>query len=354
MRATLLHGAGDIRVSTVPDPTLRDPTDALVRVTHSCICGSDLWPYKSAPEAAEGRRIGHEFLGVVEAVGSEVAKIAPGDRVIAPFMYSDGTCTHCRNGWPTSCIAGGFWGGDDKFGRLVDGGQGEYVRAPLADGTLVRVPQETGPELAPALLALSDVMGTGHHAAVMARVRPGATVAVVGDGAVGLCGVLAAHRLGAARIIALSPHDDRWRLAEQFGATDRVEVRDSAEAAAQVRDLTAGIGVDSALECVGSRQALETAIAVARPGGAIGYVGAPQDLVELRASVPLRAMFERNLTLSGGLAPARAYLPDLLPDVLAGSLDPGPVFDLTLPLASAADGYRAMAERTAVKVLLTP
>jgi threonine dehydrogenase-like Zn-dependent dehydrogenase len=354
MRATLLHGAGDIRVSTVPDPSLRDPRDALVRVTHSCICGSDLWPYKSAAETAEGRRIGHEFLGVVEEVGAEVTKVAPGDRVIAPFMYSDGTCTHCRNGWPTSCISGGFWGGDDKFGRLVDGGQGEYVRVPLADGTLVPVPPDTDPKLDPALLSLSDVMGTGHHAAVMARVRRGGTVAVVGDGAVGLCAVLAARRLGAARIIALSRHDDRWRLAEHFGATDRVEERDPIEAAAQVRDLTAGVGVDSALECVGTRQAFDTAVAIARPGGAIGYVGVPQDLVDLRASIPLRAMFERNLTLSGGLAPARTYLPDLLADVLAGTLDPGPVFDLTLPLARAAEGYRAMAERTAVKVLLTP
>lgn len=354
MRATLLHGAGDIRVSTVPDPSLRDPRDALVRVTHSCICGSDLWPYRSAPEAAEGRRIGHEFLGVVEEVGADVTKFAPGDQVIAPFMYSDGTCTHCRNGWPTSCISGGNWGGDDTFGRLVDGGQGEYVRVPLADGTLVAVPADTDPGLAPALLALSDVMGTGHHAAVMARVRPGSTVAVVGDGAVGLCAVLAARRLGASRIIALSRHDDRWRLAEHFGATDRVSERDSVEAAAQVRDMTAGVGVDSALECVGTRQSFDTAVAVARPGGAIGYVGVPQDLVELRAPVPLRAMFERNLTLAGGIAPARAYLPDLLADVLAGSLDPGPVFDLTLPLARAADGYRAMNERTAVKVLLTP
>ncbi|MBR7836738.1 zinc-dependent alcohol dehydrogenase family protein [Actinospica durhamensis] len=354
MRATLLHGAGDIRVSTVPDPSLRDPRDALVRVTHACICGSDLWPYRSAPESAEGRRIGHEFLGVVEAVGGEVTRLAPGDRVIAPFMYSDGTCTHCRAGWPTSCIAGGFWGGDDTFGRLVDGGQGEYVRVPLADGTLVPVPEETDPKLDPALLSLSDVMGTGHHAAVSARVRQGGTVAVVGDGAVGLCGVLAARRLGAARIIALSRHDDRWRLAEHFGATDRVDERDPVEAAAQVRDMTAGVGVDSALECVGTRQAFDTAVEIARPGGAIGYVGVPQDLVERRAEIPLRLMFERNLTLSGGLAPARAYLPDLLADVLAGSLDPGPVFDLVLPLAEAADGYRAMAERTAVKVLLTP
>ena len=354
MRATLLHGAGDIRVSTVPDPALRDPRDALVRVTHSCICGSDLWPYRSAPEAAEGRRIGHEFLGVVEAVGGEVTRLAPGDRVIAPFMYSDGTCTHCRAGWTTSCISGGNWGGDDLFGRLVDGGQGEYVRVPLAEGTLVPVPPDTDPKLAPALLSLSDVMGTGHHAAVMARVRSGGTVAVVGDGAVGLCGVLAARRLGAARIIALSRHDERWRLAEHFGATDRVAERDPDEAAAQVRDMTAGIGVDSALECVGTRQAFDTAVQIVRPGGAIGYVGVPQDLVERRASIPLRLMFERNLTLAGGIAPARTYLPELLADVLAGRLDPGPVFDLALPLAEAAEGYRAMAERTAIKVLLTP
>jgi hypothetical protein len=353
MRATLIHGAGDIRVETVPDPAIHTPRDAIVRVTHACICGSDLWPFKSAPAGAP-RRIGHEFTGVVEAVGAEVTGLAPGDRVIAPFMYSDGTCPHCRNGYPTSCTAGGFWGGTDPEGHLVDGGQGEYVRVPLADGTLVRVPQDTDPALAPALLALSDVMGTGHHAAVAARVAAGSTVAVIGDGAVGLCGVLAAHRLGAARIIVSSRHEDRWKLAESFGATDRLTTRDPAEAEERVRELTGGVGADSVLECVGTREAFDTAVRLARPGGGVGYVGVPQDLREGRADLPLRLLFDRNVSVAGGLAPARAYLPELLADVCAGRIDPGPVFDLTLPLEQAAEGYRAMNERTAVKVLLAP
>lgn len=275
MRATLIHAAGDIRVETVPDPAIHAPTDAIVRVTHACICGSDLWPYKSYA-AGTPHRIGHEFTGIVEAVGPEVTGLAPGDRVIAPFMYSDGTCPHCRNGYPTSCTAGGFWGGTDHTGHPVDGGQGEYVRAPLADGTLVRVPADTDPDLGPALLALSDVMGTGHHAAVAARVTPGSRVAVVGDGAVGLCGVLAARRLGAEQIIVSSRHDGRWKLAEHFGATDRLTTRDPAEAEARILELTGGVGADSVLECVGTREAMDTAIRLARPGGGIGYVGAPR------------------------------------------------------------------------------
>jgi threonine dehydrogenase-like Zn-dependent dehydrogenase len=353
MRATLIHGAGDIRVETVPDPAIRSPRDAIVRVTHSCICGSDLWPYKSAPAAAP-RRIGHEFTGVIEAVGAEVTGLAVGDRVIAPFMYSDGTCPHCRGGFPTSCDAGGFYGTNDRSGRPVDGGQGEYVRVPLADGTLVRVPADADPALAPALLALSDVMGTGHHAAVAARVAEGSTVAVIGDGAVGLCGVLAARRLGADRIIVSSRHDERWKLAESFGATDRLTTRAAAEAEELVRELTGGVGADAVLECVGTRQAFDTAVRLARPGGAVGYVGVPQDLRDGHAELPLRLMFDRNVTVSGGMAPARTYLPELLDDVLAGRLDPGPVFDLTLPLEQAADGYRAMNDRTAIKVLLEP
>lgn len=353
MRATLIHGAGDIRVETVPDPAIHTPADAIVRVTHACICGSDLWPYKSYAAAAP-HRIGHEFTGVIEAVGTGVTGLKPSERVIAPFVYSDGTCPNCRNGYPTSCTAGGFWGANDRDGHPVDGGQGEYVRVPLAEGTLVRIPGDTDPALGPALLALSDVMGTGHHAALAARVTPGSRVAVIGDGAVGLCAVLAARRLGAEQIIVSSRHDERWKLAETFGATDRLTTRDPADAEARVRELTGGVGADAVLECVGTRTAFDTALRLARPGGALGYVGVPQDLREGRTDLPLRLMFDRNLTVAGGMAPARTYLPELLDDVLAGRLDPGPVFDLTLPLEQAPDGYRAMNTRTAVKVLLTP
>lgn len=352
MRATLLYGPGDIRVGDVPDPVLREPTDALVRVTHSCICGSDLWPYKSTPEAPGGRRIGHEFIGVVEEVGAEVAALRPGDRVIAPFAYSDNTCAHCRRGVQTSCVNGGYWASERADG-VVDGGQGQYVRSPLADGTLVKIPDGTDDKLAPALLTLSDVMGTGHHAALGAGVAAGAVAAVVGDGAVGLCGVLAARRLGAERVVLLGRHDGRWRVARGFGATDRVTAR-GGDAVAAVMELTDGIGADAVLECVGTRDALDTALAIARPGAAVGFVGVPQDLTDGYAPLPLRPMFSRNVALRGGVAPVRQYLPELLADVLSGALDPSPVFDLELPLERAADGYRAMNDRTAIKVLLRP
>jgi threonine dehydrogenase-like Zn-dependent dehydrogenase len=353
MRATLLYGAGDIRVADVPDPVLHAPTDAVVRVTHSCICGSDLWPYKSAEPNPGGSRIGHEFLGVVEQTGAQVSTLRPGDQVIAPFVYSDNTCAHCARGLQTSCVNGGFWGVARADGP-VDGGQGQYVRVPLADGTLVPLPDGALERLAPALLTLSDVMGTGHHAAISAGVAKGSTAAVVGDGAVGLCGVLAARRLGAQRVILLGRNDARWRVAESFGATDRVTVRGAQEAAAAVKDVTGGLGADAVLECVGTRDAFDTAIAIARPGAAVGYVGVPQDLAGGYAPLPLRRMFERNVALRGGIAPVRAYLPDLLRDVLDGTLDPSPVFDLELPLEQAADGYRAMNDRTAIKVLLRP
>jgi threonine dehydrogenase-like Zn-dependent dehydrogenase len=356
MRATLLYGAGDIRVETVPDPVLREPTDALVEVTHSCVCGSDLWPYKSAAATETGTRMGHEFIGVVRETGAQVAALRPGDRVIAPFMYSDNTCPHCARGVHTSCVNGGFWGTRRPDGAVVDGGQGQYVRVPQADGTLVPVPAD-GPAvdaLAPALLALSDVMGTGHHAALAARVGPGAVAAVVGDGAVGLCGVLAARRLGAARIILLGSSEPRWAVARKFGATDRVVVRGAQAAAEAVRELTAGLGADAVLECVGTRQAFDTAVAIARPGASVGYVGVPQDLADGYAPLPIRPMFARNVSLGGGLAPVRAHLPELLADVLDGTLDPSPVFDLELPLERAADAYRAMNDRTAIKALLRP
>ena len=352
MRATLLYGAGDIRVGDVPDPALREPTDALVRVTHSCICGSDLWPYKSAAENPQGGRIGHEFLGVVEEVGAEVSGLKPGDHVIAPFAYSDNTCAHCRRGVQTSCVNGGFWATVKPEGQ-IDGGQGQYVRSPQAEGTLVKIPAGTDEKLAPALLTLSDVMGTGHHAARGANVTPGATVAVVGDGAVGLCGVLAARRLGAERVVLLGRHDGRWAVAQGFGATDRVTARGQ-DAIEAVKELTSGIGADAVLECVGTRDALDTALAIARPGAQVGYVGVPQDLTDGYAPLPLRPMFSRNVALHGGVAPVRQYIPELLEDVLAGELDPSPVFDLELPLEQAADGYRAMNDRTAIKVLLRP
>ena len=354
MLATLLHAAGDIRVETVPDPKLVKPTDAIVRVTHSCICGSDLWPYKSAGPIAGGQRIGHEFIGVVEEAGTETGDLRPGQWVIAPFVYSDGTCENCLRGIQTSCLHGGFWGNTQRSGHVVDGGQGQYVRVPQAAGTLVQIPSGTGEELAPALLSLSDVMGTGHHAALCARVAPGGAVAVVGDGAVGLCGVLAAKRLGAEQIILLGSNPARWAVAQQFGATAHVSVRGAQAAGEAVRELTGGFGADSVLECVGTRAAFDTAVASARPGASIGYVGVPQEVSEGYASLPIRALFNDNITMAGGIAPVRAYLPELLADVLDGTLDPAPVFDLELPLEQAADGYRAMNDRTAIKVLLKP
>ena len=358
MRATLLYGAGDVRVETVPDPVPHEPTDAVVKVTHSCVCGTDLWPYKSFPQSeAEGAlRMGHEFIGVVQDTGAQVATLKPGDRVIAPFVYSDNTCPHCARGVHTSCVNGGSWGSTRPDGTVVDGGQGQYVRVPQADGTLVRVDADAAAveALAPALLALSDVMGTGHHAALGARVTPGSTAAVVGDGAVGLCGVLAAKRLGAQRIILLGASEPRWAVASAFGATDRVTVRGPEQAAEAMRELTGGLGADAVLDCVGTRQAFDTAVAIARPGASVGYVGVPQDLDHGYAPLPIRPMFSRNVSLSGGVAPVRAYLPELLADVLAGRLDPSPVFDLELPLERAADAYRAMNDRTAIKVLLRP
>lgn len=352
MRATLLYGAGDIRVETVPDPKLVAPTDAIVKVTHSCICGSDLWPYKSAEPVPEGRRIGHEFIGIIEEAGDETGGLRAGDRVIAPFLYSDNTCPNCLRGLQTSCVNGGGYGSTQADGSFVDGGQGEYVRVPLAAGTLVSVPADAPESLAPALLALSDVMGTGHHAALKAGAGPGTVVAVVGDGAVGLCGVLAARRLGAEQVILLGRNDERWAVAQRFGATDRVTERGTQLAGDAVRELTGGFGADAVMECVGTREAFDTAVAVARPGATIGYVGVPQGLEEGRAMLPIRRLFSNTINVSGGVAPARAYLPELLGDVLSGALDPSPVFDLELPLEQAADGYRAMNDRTAIKVLL--
>lgn len=343
MRATVIYGPNDIRIEEVPDPRIQHPSDAVVRVVTACICGSDLWAYRGVASREAGQRIGHEFLGIVEESGSAVTGFAPGDFVVAPFVWSDGTCDYCREGLHTSCPYGGFWG---EVGS--DGGQGEAVRVPYADGTLVQLPKDavTDPELLPHLLALSDVMSTGHHAAVAARVRPGATVAVVGDGAVGLCGVLAARRLGAGRIIVLGRHQARTDIARAFGATDVVPERGESAIDA-VRELTGGQGAHAVLEAVGTEESMRTAISVTRDGGAVGYVGVPHGG---SAGVDIGDMFGRNITLAGGVAPARAYIPELLTDVLAGVIAPGLVFDRTVDLDGVPGGYRAMDERSALKV----
>jgi threonine dehydrogenase-like Zn-dependent dehydrogenase len=342
MRATVMYGAGDVRVETVPDARLHEPTDALVSVTRAAICGSDLWPYKTMERTDAGRRMGHEFIGVVEAVGPDVRTLKAGDLVVAPFLWCDGTCVFCREGLHSSCLHGGRYGSDD-----VDGGQGEAVRVPQADGTLVVLSVGEDDALMPSLLTLSDVMGTGHHAARAARVGPGKTVAVVGDGAVGLCGVIAARRLGAEQIIVLGHHPDRIALAQEFGATDIVRERGD-EAVELVRELTGGFGAHSVLECVGHGQSTVTALGIARPGGAVGRVGLPQE-----ESIPAAvSSFFDNLTIAGGPAPARAYIEELLPDVLEGRIEPGRVFDRIGPLDEVPEGYRAMNDREAIKVLI--
>ena len=306
MRATVMYGAADVRIETVPDAGISQPTDALVAVSRACICGSDLWPYKVMEHSDIGRRMGHEAIGVIEAVGAGVRTMKAGDLVIMPFAFSDGTCTFCHQALQTSCINGGFFGTPD-----VAGAQAEAVRVPLADGTLFVLPAGKDDALMPSLLTLSDVMGTGHHAAVCARVGPGKKAAVVGDGAVGLCGVIAARRLGAEQIILLGRHADRIALAKEFGATDIVSERGDA-AVERVRKLTGGFGVDSVLECVGLADSMLTAIRIARPGGAVGRVGVPQEET-IPASLPA---FFNNVTVSGGPAPVRAYIDELLPDIL--------------------------------------
>ena len=342
MKATVMYAAGDVRVEKVPDARLVEQTYALVRVTHACICGSDLWPYKKMARADVGNRMGHEFIGLVEAVGADVRTVKRGDLVVAPFAWSDGTCVFCRQGLQTSCLHGGWWGGTD-----LDGGQGEAVRIPQADGTLVVLPVARDHALMPSLLTLTDVMATGHHAALAAGVAPGKTAAVVGDGAVGLCGVIAARRLGAEQIILLGRHAVRTGLGREFGATDVVSERGD-EAVERVRELTGGLGAHSVLECVGLEQSLRTAVAIARPGGAVGRVGAPQE-----DTIPDGiSSFFRNVTIGGGVAPARAYMEDLLPDVLEGRIEPGRVFDRVGPLDEVPDGYRAMNDREALKVMI--
>ena len=342
MRATLMYGAGDVRVETVPDARLIEPTDALVTITRSCICGSDLWPYKKMAPRETGRRMGHEFIGVVQDVGAQVRSVKRGDLVVAPFVWSDGTCVFCQQGLQTSCLHGGGWGSPG-----VDGGQGEAVRVPQADGTLVALPVGRDDALMPSLLTLSDVMGTGHHAALAAKVGPGKRVAIVGDGAVGLCGVIAARRLGAEQVIMLGRHADRIARAREFGATDIVSERGE-EAVERVRELTGGLGAHSVLECVGYEQSTLTALSIVRAGGAVGRVGVPQD-----ATIPaaVRTFFD-NVTIAGGPAPVRAYIAELLPDVLEGRIQPGRVFDRVTTLDGVPDGYRAMNDREAIKVMI--
>jgi threonine dehydrogenase-like Zn-dependent dehydrogenase len=340
MRAAIFQGPKDVTVGERPDPTIREPTDAVVRVVMACVCGSDLWYYRGEADHPVGS-IGHEFIGVVEEIGGDVAGLARGDLVVAPFIYSDMSCPHCRHGSTISCAAGGSFGNG-----TVDGGQGEAVRVPLAGSTLVPVPGKGhSDDVLRSLLALSDVMSTGHHAAVSAGVKRGDTVAVVGDGAVGLSAVLASKRLGAERIIALSRHPDRQRIAKEFGASDIVATRGD-DAIQAVVELTGGVGVDAALECVGTQQAIDTAAAIARPGSVIGIVGVPH------GTVPFNATFFRNVAWRGGPAPARIYIPELLSDVLDGKIIPGRVLDWETDLEGTPEAYAAMDERRAIKSLI--
>jgi threonine dehydrogenase-like Zn-dependent dehydrogenase len=344
MRATVMHKTHDVRIENVPDAVIQNPADAVIRVTRACICGSDLWPYNGGPNVT-GQRMGHEAIGVVEEIGQDVQRIRRGQVVVMPFAYSDGRCLFCDEGLHTACVHGGFFGNGGEAG----GAQAEALRVPQADGTLYPLSVGEDDALMPSLLTLSDVMGTGHHAAVTARVRAGGTVAVVGDGAVGLCGVIAAKRLGAEQIIIMGRHRDRIELAKRFGATDVVSERGD-EAIERVRQLTGGYGVHCVLECVGLEQSMRTAIGIARPGGAVGRVGVPQDET-MPASQPA---FYNNVTVGGGPAPVRAYIDELLPDIMEGRVEPGRVFDRVIRLGEVPDGYRAMDQREAIKVIVEP
>jgi threonine dehydrogenase-like Zn-dependent dehydrogenase len=345
MRATHIYGAGDIRVINVPDPVIRQSTDAIVRVVRACICGSDLHPYHNMPAAGDDNSIGHECIGVVEDTGADVTSVRKGDLVIVPFAWSDGTCDFCREGLQTSCRHGGFWNAGD-----VRGCQAEAVRVPLADGTLVAAPVEEDSPLIPSLLTLSDVYGTGYHAAIKARVSHRMTVTVIGDGAVGLLAVLAASQLGAGQIILMGRHNARTQLGREFGATDVVAERGD-EGIEQVRQLTRGDGTHVVIEAVGHMPAYEQAVGVVRPGGVISRVGVPQ---YESAPVGFGSLFGRNITLSGGPAPARAYIDTLMPDVLAGRVSPVRVFDCELPLDQISEGYKDMDSRQSLKVLIRP
>ncbi|AWB26856.1 zinc-dependent alcohol dehydrogenase family protein [Halococcoides cellulosivorans] len=343
MRATVFHGPGDVRVEEVDRPELTGPDDAIVRITHTAICGSDLWFYRGDSDRETPSRVGHEPMGIVEATGEDVRRVREGDRVFAPFAIGCGECQYCRAGLPTSCEHGESWSDHG-------GAQSEYVRVPHADGTLVRVPDRYADDerALEALLPLTDVMGTGHHAARSAGVDVGSECVVIGDGAVGLCGVLAARRLGAKRIVAVGHHEDRLALAEAFGADATVDGSTREDPIERVKELTHG-GVDHAVECVGAASAMETAVGVCRPGGTVGYVGVPHGM---DGGFPIFEFFTDNVTLQGGVAPVREYADDLMADVLGGTLDPSPIFTKTVPLDDIAEGYRAMDEREAIKVLV--
>lgn len=339
MPCVVMYGPGDVRVEERADPTILEPTDAIVRLSATCVCGSDLWPYRGA-EPVDHQVMGHEYAGVVEEVGAEVRTVAPGDFVVGSFWASDNTCEICRAGYQAYCVHRVLMG--------TIGTQAELARVPLADGTLVATPGRPDPDLVPSLLAASDVLGTGWFAAVAAEAGPGRTVAVVGDGAVGLLAVLAARQLGAERIIAFSRHADRQALAREFGATDIVEERGDA-GVAEVKARTGGLGAHSVIEAVGTQEAMMQAIHATRPGGHVGFVGVSHDV-----AIPGDDLFMAGVHLHGGPAPVRQYLPHLIKLIWDREIDPGKVFDLTLPLDRAAEGYRAMDQRTATKVLLTP
>jgi threonine dehydrogenase-like Zn-dependent dehydrogenase len=340
VRGAILHAPGDIRVEERDDPAIVDPTDAVLRLSATCVCGSDLWDYRGINPFEQAHPMGHEYCGIVEEVGRDVTGIKPGQFVIGSFFASDNSCPHCRAGFQTSCQHAEYVG--------AGGAQAELLRVPLADGTLVATPEVPDADLLPSLLAASDVLGTGWWAAVAAGVTPGSTVAVVGDGAVGLLGVLAARELGAARILAMSRHESRQKLALDFGATDIVTER-GAEGVARIEDLTDGVGADAVLECVGTAESMSQALRSARPGGGVGIAGVPHGV-----SIDGQELFYSHVRVQGGPAPVRRFLPDLIDRIWTRRIDPGKVFDLTLPLDRAAEGYAAMDERRAVKTLLRP
>jgi len=340
MQGAVLHAPRDIRVEQRDDPKIKQPTDAVIRVAATCVCGSDLWPYRGIEPVDGPAPMGHEYVGVVEEVGSDVRGIRPGQFVVGSFFASDNTCAICQAGYQSRCVHG------EPMGAI--GTQAQYARVPLADGTLVATPEVPGDDLVPSLLAASDVLGTGWFGAVAADVKPGKTVAVVGDGAVGLLAVLAARQLGAEQVIAVSRHEPRQELARAFGATDIITERGD-DGAARVRELTGGLGAHSVIEAVGTQESMMQAISSARPGGHVGYVGVSHDV-----QLPGQELFFREVHLHGGPAPVRRFLPELIRLICERAIDPGKVFDLTLPLEQAAEGYRAMDERRAVKALLKP
>jgi threonine dehydrogenase-like Zn-dependent dehydrogenase len=338
MRATVLYGPRDIRFEERETPRIVEPTDAVIRMAVTCVCGSDLWPYRGLQPTDGPTPMGHEYCGVVEEVGGAVRSVKPGQFVIGSFATSDNTCPHCQYGYQSSCMHREF----------MTRAQAPLLRVPLADGTLVPTPDAPSDDLFPSLLALSDVMGTGWFAAEAANVKPGSTAVVVGDGAVGLLGVLSAKQMGAERVIAMSRHPSRQKLAREFGATDIVTERGD-EGAARIKELTKGIGADAVLECVGTQDAMMQAIRAARPGGSVGYVGVPHGV-----ALDGQQLFFAHVRLHGGPAPVRRYLPHLIELVWKGTINPGRVFDLALPLEQVAEAYRAMDERRAIKALLRP